>query len=130
MATSAIYVEGGPVLPQARTTTTIDWVYVEGQLGGLAAPQPTGAAQVDASAAETLTATDQATVALLAALVTATASETVTVADAALSAALTVLVDLSQAEAITVEDAALQAVGILVSAAEWSGEDTPTSSNW
>ena len=39
MATSAIYVEGGPVLPQARTTTTIDWVYVEGQLGGLTAPQ-------------------------------------------------------------------------------------------
>ena len=82
------------------------------------------------SQAETVTATDQATVALLAALVTATASETVTVADAALSAALTVLIDLSQAEAITVEDTALQAVGILVSAAEWSGEDTITSSNW
>ena len=85
---------------------------------------------VTVSQAETVTATDQATVALLAALVTATASETVTVADAALSAALTVLIDLSQAEAITVEDAALQAVAILVSAAEWSGEDTLTSANW
>ena len=46
------------------------------------------------------------------------------------AAAVDVPVTASQSDSVTVTDTATQAVGILVSAAEWSGEDTITSSNW
>ena len=62
---------------------------------------------------------------------TATASETITVTEGRTAEAIGgAAATASTSEAVTVTDTATQAVGIRVSAAEWSGEDTLTSSNW
>lgn len=58
MATNAIYVNGQALLPQTRDDSSVEWVYVDGQAGGLPVGQPS--ARTAATSAGSLTATGEA----------------------------------------------------------------------